>query len=344
MTTNVPKGAGRAAHTAKTNKHAQRTPLPPKGATRGVSKKESAEAIAEVVEESKMLKARSRGRKVASKAPTSTAPAAEPVPASPAPRKRKAAATHSEGVSSLQSLLPSVGGKAKKAPRATSKPTKASPDPVTPESREKPGAAKEGAFLVPSGSKAQQLLGFALGVGWECELEPGVMGSEIVVAVRDPETVRVTFRDNKLDLAEMPTHEYAGRMVKLRNVSAAKKVMETSPEDASKAQPLSSPRRERKERDRDEDTGRVVVSRRLPWESDEEPTNEQVLEFVRGRKLVWRNGLTGTYDEAHVKPSPVGEQRFLTIVIAPNGKRVLNFTSVEGGFRSVYVENLVQIR
>lgn len=320
-TNNVPKGAGRAAHAAKTAKHAQRTPLPPKGATSGVSKKVSADPIAE---ESKMLKARSRGRKVrtsdaGTEALTSlfgavAAPpkkAASPKKATPVASKAPAAKSASRGPE-----------KAKSTPTAKVEPKKAASE--------------------PSGSKSDALVSFALSAGWKAAAEDGVAGSIVVIATRDPETVRVTFRDNKLDLAEMPTHEYSGRVVKLRNVSAAKKVMEASAEAAAASQPVSGPRRERKERERHEDDrGAVVITRRLPWPSDEEPTDEELIAYIVGKKLVWRNTVGGTYEEAHAVPSDKSTQ----VVSSPrNGKRVLNFLSAEGAFRSLYVENLVQIR
>lgn len=339
MTTNVPKGAGRASHAAKTKKHAQRTPLPEKGATSGVTKKVSAEPIKEEVEAVKNKRARKAETDAAYDA-LAEAPASGSKLLGAKTRGRKVAPRAEREAASE----PKKRALAKKAPSSTAKVQEGSASRATPK---KPSAAPtptEDPKNAPSGNKAQALCAFAVASGWASHIEDGVSGSVRVISERDPERVIVTFRDNKLDLAEMPVHEYGSRVVKLRNVSAAKKVMETTPEDAAKSQPTAAVRRERKERERHEDErGAVVLSRRLPWSEDEEPTDAELMKLVIGRKLVWRNGIAGTYEEAHVLPKE--KQKQLSIVVSPrNGKRVLNFASVDGGFRSVYVENLVQIR
>lgn len=359
MTTNIPKGAGRAAHNAKVKKHAQRTPLPPKGATSGVTKKVTADKIAEAVAEKPGPSARKRaGTAALSTSPDAAHDALREAPGGGSKlvgaksRGRKATVrTRSDAeLAEIHTLHQPVGAvykKARKAAPVASKPTKAAPAPRTPRVAKAAATAKGGhekAAPEANGSKAAALVQFALGVGWKSILEDGPMGGERVICEREPERVIVSFVDNKLDLAEMPVHEYGPRAVKLRNVSAAKKVMELPPEVAAKSQP-STTRRERKERERhDDDRGAVVVTRRLPWEADEEPTNAELLAYVVGRKLVWHNKVAGSYDEAHVLPIPAEQQRQLRVDVAPNGKRVLNWCSVEGAYRSVYIENLVQIR
>lgn len=365
MTTNVPKGAGRAAHAARTAKHAQRTPLPEKGAKSGVSKKVSADPIREEVGKSKMLAAKSRGRKVASKAAPSTRTAA-PEPkgtgsrtpakrtATPSPLAGKGTAAERGAVSAALKKA----GKPKKAapvaspvseptpaPRTPARPRKAPTATVGPKKGASKPVAEPESAPEPTGSKAEALAAWAETVGWTATLE--VHGTEeMVMCEREPERVIVNFSDNKLNLGLMPTHEYGSRVVKLRNVSAAKKVMETSPEDAAAAVPAAGPRRERTARGRLEtaegDEGAAVLRRRVPWAEGEEPDDETLIKAVIGKRIVWMNRVAGTYEEATVMPKE--KQKQLKVIVAPNGKRVLQWASVEGGFRSVYIEMIWQVK
>lgn len=75
MVNRVPKGAGRAAATARTNRHAQRTPLPPKA-----GKIEDAKEVLEAAGVGK----KTRAKKTAAALAVSSAPAPDSTPATPA--------------------------------------------------------------------------------------------------------------------------------------------------------------------------------------------------------------------------------------------------------------------
>lgn len=372
MTSNVPKGAGRAAHAAKTAKHAQRTPLPPRGATSGMTKKVSAKVIADEVEAKPGPAARKRTarrsdpgtesltsllgpvaakpRKAASKTATATPkPAAKPV-ATDAPKRGKQAATPSVATPRASKPAKKAAEEPRKAPTATPKPQKPIPGTRTPAAAKNTPTPKGGTAVAPSGSKSDALAAFAEASGWETKIVPMPDNCVTVSSERGSELIEVHFSDDKLDLLQMPTYTINGRTVKLRNVSAAKKQMVVSPEDALKAVPATGPKRERKPREKhDDDRGAVVLRRITPWEDEsaEGWEDDDIVEAVRGKKLVWRNTIAGTYEDAHVLP--MAKQKQLKIVVAPNGKRVLNWASCDDhgklcGFRSVYIENIVQVK
>jgi hypothetical protein len=81
MTSTPKKSSLRAAHTAKTKRHAQRTPLPPKGSAGEGNP--TVETLKDEVASSKMLKAKSRGKKVVVPAPADleNGPSEDDVPA-----------------------------------------------------------------------------------------------------------------------------------------------------------------------------------------------------------------------------------------------------------------------
>lgn len=308
MTTNVPKGAGRASHKARTEKAAQRTPLPPK--------------------------------KAPGKAPRSTPTAAKKSEPSRAARKSTAPAT------------PSEEPRPKKAARVAPKPAKGAPSTPVPEKagksrRSQPSHATDApsAPSLPSGlhPKIVSLVEYAIGAGWKAEVTEPIPGkSAIVTATREDEAIDVMFINGVLDTDQMPTYTIGQRTVKLRNVSAAKKQMEVPPQEALKVAASVSVRRERKVRDKDEEGQPRELSIIVPW--DNESTDEEILEFVKGRRIIWRNSVSGTYDEASVFPHGMKKHKHLQIVESRDGRKVLNWASVEGGFRSVFIDAIVQVR
>lgn len=342
MTTNVPKGAGRAAHKARTERHAQRTPLPPRRTSSPGTESITSllGGLAAPARKGAAKKAQPAKAKATSKAATPTekpAKAARGATAKPVKATKTTKKVPSKPVAAAEAS-PQAKTQAKAArPRATTRGTSSAPSPVETLALQREEDADESR---PGPTKAAMLAAWAREHGWEVEMIPlPDQNGGCVSCTRGGELIDVHFLDNKLDVLQMPTYTVGSRTVKLRNVSAARKQMLVPADEALAAIP--SARRERKPREKhDDDRGAVVLRRRIPWAED--ASDEEIILAVIGRKLIWRNTIAGTYDEGHVLP--IKEQKQLKVVVAPNGKRTLNWASSDGGFRSVYIENIVQVR
>lgn len=86
---------------------------------------------------------------------------------------------------------------------------------------------------------------------------------------------------------------------------------------------------------RDEPVKRIPKEK-LPFDI-EEAYDDEIFDAVRGRKLVWLNTISENYEEARVG------MRYLEIQTGTAGRAILTFCSPEG-FRSVALENLVQVK
>jgi hypothetical protein len=86
---------------------------------------------------------------------------------------------------------------------------------------------------------------------------------------------------------------------------------------------------------RDEPVKRIPKEK-LPFDI-EEAYDDEIFDAVRGRKLVWLNTTSENYEEARVG------MRYLRIETGTAGRAILTFCSPEG-FRSVALENLVQVK
>lgn len=86
---------------------------------------------------------------------------------------------------------------------------------------------------------------------------------------------------------------------------------------------------------------RDVPVKRIPKEKMpfdiEEAYDDEIFDAVRGRKLVWLNTISENYEEARVG------MKSLRIETGTAGRAILTFCSPEG-FRSVALENLVQVK
>lgn len=86
----------------------------------------------------------------------------------------------------------------------------------------------------------------------------------------------------------------------------------------------------------------------LPFDPDS-ATDEEILEAVRGKKIVWKNRMSGGYDEARVMVMP--NQRHLKIDLNRQNERCITFAEADdkrpnipgGGFRSVRVKSMVSV-
>lgn len=79
----------------------------------------------------------------------------------------------------------------------------------------------------------------------------------------------------------------------------------------------------------------------LPF-NPEKATAEEIVEAVRGKMLVWRNRVSGGYQSARVLERP--NQQYLRVRMTRMGDPYIEFCSVNGGFVSVSLDRLVEIR
>lgn len=63
-----------------------------------------------------------------------------------------------------------------------------------------------------------------------------------------------------------------------------------------------------------------------------------------GRKVSWTNSLSGELETARLYPDGPGNNRHTKVEISATGRRVLTFVENGGGFRSVAIESIVEVR
>lgn len=90
---------------------------------------------------------------------------------------------------------------------------------------------------------------------------------------------------------------------------------------------------------------REVPVKRIPKEmlpfDIENAYDDEILDACRGKTLVWRNDTSENYESATV----IGKNpRHYRIETGTAGRAILSFVSVEGGFRAVALETLVQVK
>jgi hypothetical protein len=323
MTTIVRKGAGRPAHAARQRKHAQRTPLPPKGVTELLNttlRPDAADAIEAELKAQKAAKKASAAKKAPARKTTTRKAAAETETAKKAPAAKKA---------TTKKAAPAKKAAVKKA---------AAPKPV-----EKPSDP----LLEKSMRKAEADAEVARSAGWNVEVAQADGPSKVlVVATRRveeeslTETVTVTYNGGFLDHAERPVFlvrpdSGAARKVLLKNSSEFRRQVTEPDSERPISRNVKRP-------------GRPAGSRKATPEDEAESarmdlsklSDEEVIEALRGKKITWRNSAKNVVMEAQISHRPAAKI-FITV---HEGKRILNFNEVDGPFRSVYVNKIFRAK
>jgi hypothetical protein len=375
MTTNVPKGSGRATATANRNKHAQRTPLPPKKGSPG------AEAILEAkidawaktsglppeAIEAMKEEARKTGAKTVEEAlaawedlgdggDETTIPTPEkPMGERPVVELRKiASGLLVPGARSMKKgeLLNAIL-LAERAQESTAKrlagrdlaaevfETAAKSTPTT----RAHGKTTDHICDRPSldsaqgksMAKAEAFLTAAAELGWtEVVRSSPEQETYGVIVGRGEERIAISWRSGVF-MGEECYHSHPGRSPrKVINASAAKKLMAIPPvQAAEEAAKVSAHKASRPRRDR---SAQTTTERRkaLPFDP-ETASDEDVLQAVSGgnRRVSWTNEVSGTIEDAYITGS-------VSIQPGKSG-RSLRFTSMTG-FRSVRVSSIIAIR
>ena len=309
MTTIVRKGAGRPAHAARTRKHAQRTPLPPKGA-------ELKPTTSDVIAEEHATRKRAAAAETPAKKTTT-----------------KKTATAARKSTAKKAATPEPAKKAPAAKKATAKKA-AAPKPV-----EKPADP----LLEKSMRKAEADAAVAREAGWDVTVVQANGPSKVLVVATKrieeesvTETVTVTYNGGFLDHAERPLFTVrpdAGEMRKvlLKNSSEFRRQVSESDDERPISRMVKRP-------------GRPAGVRKASAEEEQESSrvdyskmsDEDVIEALRGKKITWRNSAKNIVMEAQISHRPAAKI-FITV---HEGKRILNFNEVDGPFRSVYVQKI----
>lgn len=195
MTTTANKQGLRAAATERRNRHAQRTPLPPKGGVEPVEVPEYAERYGSMDE--KQLRSVLRNR----------------------------FGMNMKAGLSVGRLLETILQKEREARvDASEKPATA---PETAEGRKGWGAPPEGSKSWP---KAEACIAIAGKHGWDAT--PELLEGDVceLTLRRGNETLWISWTAGVLTTEPMPTYTIADRVIKLRNASAVKQYAERSPE------------------------------------------------------------------------------------------------------------------
>lgn len=336
-TTVVRKGANRASHAAKTRRHAQRTPLPPKGVTELLNtslRPDAADAIAEELETQKAAKKTAAARKSGARKTTTAKTAEEKPAAKKAPAAKK--------TTTRKAAEPKAPAAKKAAPAKKATPAKkAAPA--------KPAEKAADPLLAKSMHKAQLDAEVARAAGWDVDVvqEDGP-SKVIVVAVKRieeakvTETVTVTYNGGFLDHAQRPlfiVRPDAGEMRKvlLKNSSEFRRQV-TEPDDE---RPIS--RKVKR-------PGRPAGSRKVREdEAEESPrvdfaklSDEEVLNALRGKRITWRNTAANVLMDG-VIPARTTVKNFFITTNPRTNERIVNFNDANTTqYRSVYVHKILR--
>lgn len=332
MTTNVAKGAGRPAAAARSAKHAQRTPLPPRAGSPG------AEAIAErkaEIDGSKPMADHTVAelRKIATDLLVSGARSMKKGDLLNAILKAQQAAGRVRAEKSVEAAAAQIFEVAEKSDRIveilenyfeTADPAKDYAEPSTPPDAQTKSHEKAFAFL-----EAAAKLGWA-----ECAQSAPEAEEFGVVVGRGDERITISWR-NGVFVGEACYHSHPARAPrKVINASAAKKIMAVpaaqADEEARKVTAHKLTRPSRKSQ------AETTTERRaaLPFDP-ETATDEEVLVAVANKRLSWANEISGAVHDAYVIGAP-------SIQPGRSGRSV-RFTSATG-FNSVRVSSIISIR
>ena len=194
--------------------------------------------------------------------------------------------------------------------------------------------------------------------GWEVKRLRNSDGSKTVRASRGAEELEMTW--SRGDKFIYPGNYFAsgfGRNV--RNASEGRQILGSTPE-ANAPNSVRKPRVSPVSDGEDVADGAVrELTRKVPFDPEAEP-DANVVAQLRGRKVTWRNSLTGGFETGYVPPAErqvlvkggglktiVDQSTFIINSKAEDtlGRRILSFCdAVGGGYRALFVDALWQVR
>lgn len=334
MTTTVRKGAGRPKATERSNRAAQRTPLPPKPGT--ISDEMLAEAAHRVqLEDKTAVQLRAYAREKEYKIPGISKMAKDDllreILAAESPEEETA-----EGFTSTAVLAATEQAAKTSKAKTTAK--------ATPAKKAMPAeqAVKTGGNT-KSEIKAAAFAEEAIKLGWKWEMSTeGELST--VVAKRGEETLEISWL-NGVFQGETCVYQHAGRTgIKVHNASAAKKRMAVPAEEAAQeAQKVTAHKATRGGVRKSGDV-KARQPKALPF--NDASLDDDVIAALRGKTITWVNSISKTEESARVpdegERNSKGRVRSVTMREDESG-RSINFTDASG-FKAVRISSITEVK
>lgn len=213
---------------------------------------------------------------------------------------------------------------------------------------------------VAAAGKAQQFATDAKEAGWEVayEYSDEIAGREVVISTKgksDNYTSLTLVWDNNRYNYNESAYLSDGHTRTVRNASEARRILtgELKPQPGN---PIGKQVRKKEAIGKESNTKQKPV----PFKSTPKPktilpfdlleaSDEEILQAVVGKRITWKNKLSGNYDEARVLANP--RQRHLRIDRNGRNERCLTFAEADptdpripgGGFRSVRINAITAI-
>lgn len=202
-------------------------------------------------------------------------------------------------------------------------------------------------------AKVNTYIAFGEEHGWSSTIEDGEPGV-MVLSTRDNELIRCYFIDGKYDISRHATVEVGAWSGKLRGVHGCRKQMANEGRDRPHPEPgkgRGGPRAKSKDIDADEESPHDAM-RRLPFKLEDE--DEVIFSEILGKRIRWRNGVSGVVEEAVLPVKAEGKKRAkVSLTEHPRtGRRMVNFLVVldvtgegeqYGPERTVYLDKIVRV-
>lgn len=183
-------------------------------------------------------------------------------------------------------------------------------------------------------TKAEKFLTAAEELGWERGDVLSVNGRVDVSAMRGNEVITIWWEDGVLKVE--PTYTIAGHSTKLRNASGCYKRM------AMPADHERSYRRQRRLAAEDGEAEAIPMTRQpLPFDIETDKAGKVKKECM-SHLVVWRNSISGGTDSEFIHPEI--NMSHYTVKRTKAGRRVLCFCALDGGFRHVALDSILQVR
>lgn len=355
MTTTVKRGAGRPAAAASTNRHAQRTPLPPKPGSPGaeaIAEAKAAKALppqsAAVEQEAQRQYAQHGDAKVAELRKVAKELGVEGYSRMPRTAllnsildayRAKAATAERLAGRDLAAEVFQTAAKVRETSKRTGKTVGAAP--VAPNKIDKPKQSEvpptaAAASQTKSWQKAAAFRGSVEALGWACSVEwaPDGEPDDVVEATaqRGDEHLWISWTAGAMTLQPMPTYTISDRTIRLKNASACLKYagrpVADAVEELSKVTSNKAFRR------------KTVTPKktRIPFDTGL-ASDEEVIAALLGRTVEWHNSISQATETATLGR----DAHRVKIQSVDGGDRIVKFCCPSTGFRAFRLSSLTRV-
>lgn len=344
MTTTVKRGAGRPAAAASTNRHAQRTPLPPKAGSAGAEaiaerkaeKAETAEAearygamlVAELRKVAKSLGVEGYSRMTKGQLLTAILEA----------ERAKVTTTDRLAGRDLAAEVFETAAKVRETTKATGKPAAAPVEPNKIDTRRQSDLQQMAAAAPQTKSWQKALafrasvaaLGWSTSVAWAPDGEP----DDVVEATaqRGDEHLWISWTKGAMTLQPMPTYTIVDRTIRLKNASACLKYA---------ARPVADAQEELSKVTSNKAFRRKAVTpkkARIPFDVGL-ASDEEVIAALLGKTVEWHNSISQATEQASLGR----DAHRIRIQPMDGGDRIVKFCCTTTGFRAFRLSALMRV-